>query len=141
MTAASKSDKIAALAEEIRRNAEVYRSAVALAEMLELLGPYEEADERARTAAAAAQQRAAAAQAECTKVERQLAALRAEHQLALGRMQADFERLARAEEAKLDAALLEKRGQLTELNRSVANQEAYLGKITDEIARLRGLFA
>ena len=141
MTAASKSDKIAALAEEIRRNAEVYRSAVALAEMLELLGPYEEADERARTAAAAAQQRAAEAQAECTKVARQLAALRAEHQLALGRMQADFERLARAEEAKLDAALLEKRGQLTELNRSVANQEAYLGKITDEIARLRGLFA
>jgi DNA-binding helix-hairpin-helix protein with protein kinase domain len=131
------SDKLAALAAEIRAHANVYRSAVALASMLELLGPYEEAEVRARAACAEEQQKLAAAQAATADAERGLAAVKREHERAVSRMTKELEGMLAAREREIDSALATKLGELKRVGDELDTANAHMKLVNDRLGELR----
>jgi hypothetical protein len=135
------SDKLAALAAEIRQHANVYRSAVALAGMLELLGPYEEAEARARAACAEEQQKLAAAQAATADAERGLAAVKREHERAVSRMTKELEGMLAAREREIDAALAEKIEAVRVQESALSTAREQLAEVNKRLERVRELFA
>jgi uncharacterized protein (DUF3084 family) len=129
----SASAELPVIAEEIRKHAEVYRTAMQLAELLDLAAPFEEAVERAREEAEEARKAAEAARAEQARAERDRDAAKREHGNAIRVMVADMERRevqwvrdmkARNSEltklvADAEAALLSKQEQLQEVKQQL----------------------
>lgn len=125
----------------IRDAVKVYRALTAVADMLGSLGPIEETVSSLNARAVELRAEIARLEQAQTEAAKKAAIAQGEYERNLARNARDFEARMKAEDVQIEAMLAERKGQLAELTRSVENQEIHLRKITDEITRLRALFA
>jgi hypothetical protein len=126
-----------ALAEEIRKHAEVYRGAMALADMLELTQPLEASAAAARARLAEAQGLELKARADQARAENDRDAARREHAKAVQAMTAEYERREKAfeQEMRVKHAELVEAVRVQEIALSTLREQEQI--VNDRLNKLR----
>lgn len=130
-----------ALAVEIRKQAEVYRSAAVLAEMLDLLGPLEETETLIKTRISEQNAESARLAKLIDEQKGRAQAVRNEYEKAMASLTRDLEVREREFEGELRAKHAEAVAKLEETERTLAERGVKLAAVNEQIAKLRGLFA